>query len=309
MGSELPALAPFQQMPFEQLPQLPRRPHPYFDEDLRDAELTYGPYGPHRVTWRQHGSGPPLLLVHGLMTSSYSWRYVLEPLGERFTVYAPDLPGAGCSDKLAGPYHPEVLAGWIGAFAEHVGIRGCATIGNSMGGYLCMRLALRDPEAMSRLLNLHSPGRPELRLHALRFALSVPGVKAALGWWVRRDPLRWAHRNVHYFDESLKSLEEATEYGLPLADRPGSRAFIGHLHQTMAPGPLGDFLKQLKQRDGFPIPLMLLYAPADPMVSPEVGKVLSVATGVDVTWLERGSHFAHVDATDEFLSAALPFLE
>lgn len=311
--TDLPARRPFEQLPFDQLPQEPRRPHVYFDDELEQAELSFGPYGEHPVAWRRFGSGPPLLLVHGLMTSSYSWRYALEPLGERFTLYAPDLPGAGRSAMVAGPYDPDTLADWIGAFQRHVGIRGCPVIGNSLGGYLCMRLALRDPEAMSRLVNLHSPGRPELRLRALRAALFVPGVQAALAWWIRRDPLRWAHTNVHYADETLKSLEEASEYGLPLTDVAGSRAFVRILHQTVAPGPMARQLRQLRARRddgrGFGVPLMLLYAPADPMVSPEVGRVLAEATGVPVTWLAEGSHFAHVDATDAFVAAVLEFLE
>ncbi|MCP4867238.1 MAG: alpha/beta fold hydrolase [Proteobacteria bacterium] len=125
-------------------------------------------WGSIEVAWRQAGSGPPLLLVHGLMTSSYSWRYVLEPLGEHFTLYAPDLPGSGASAMPAGPYDPGTLAAWIGQFQSMLGIRGCPVIGNSLGGYLSMRLALDDPGSMARLLNLHSPGVPELRLKALR---------------------------------------------------------------------------------------------------------------------------------------------
>jgi pimeloyl-ACP methyl ester carboxylesterase len=258
-----------------------------------------------------HGAGPPLLLVHGLMTSSYSWRYVLAPLGERFKVYAPDLPGAGASDP-APSYEPQAIADWIGALGRALGIRGCRVVGNSMGGYLCMRLALADAGAMGRLLNVHSPGVPELRLVALRAALALPGAHAVLTRRVQADPLRWAHANVHYFDESLKSLEEAHAYGDPLATPDGIRAFLGYLGDTMAIGPVREFQRALLDRkargEAFPVPLLHVYARRDPMVPARFGAIMAERTGAPLAWVERGSHFMHVDAVDEFLGHALPFL-
>jgi pimeloyl-ACP methyl ester carboxylesterase len=266
-----------------------------------------------RAHVRVHGSGPPLLLVHGLMTSSYSWRYVLEPLGRHYTLYAPDLPGAGRSDRpLGAPYTPAVLVQWLAALQRALGIRGERVIGNSMGGYLCMRLALSDPGAITRLVNVHSPGVPEARLYVLGAALAVPGARALLSRWIRREPLRWAHANVHYWDESLKSLEEAHEYGDPLATPDGLRAFVQYLAETMAVGPIRDFLRQLVARrargEAFPVPLLHLYAKRDPMVPPRFGEILAERTGAPIVWLDEASHFAHVDAVERFLPPVLDFL-
>src|SRR5581483_9262992 len=54
------------------------------------------------VTWRYWfaGSGPPLLLIHGFMGYSFSWRFNVEPLSHYFTVYAFDLPGTGFSQRV-----------------------------------------------------------------------------------------------------------------------------------------------------------------------------------------------------------------
>ena len=171
--------APFQQLPFAALPALPRIPHPYFSTPARELSLHSTAFGDVRVHCRVHGSGPPLLLVHGLMTSSYSFRYVLEPLGQHFTVYVPDLPGSGRSSMPDRSYHPDRYAEFLGELIDALGIRGCRTVGNSLGGYLAMRLALRDRGAMSRLLNLHSPGIPLPRLHALRMALGASPERVA----------------------------------------------------------------------------------------------------------------------------------
>jgi len=304
---------PFKQLPFDELPDLPRVAHGYFRSERVEAVLDSRSFGKLRVHYRVHGSGPPLLLVHGLMTSSYSWRYVIEPLGFRFTVYAPDLPGSGRTDKPDASYHPDALADWIADFQREVGIRGSATIGNSLGGYLCMRLALRDAGAMSRLVNLHSPGVPLARLHALRLALSLPGSAQLLASMISRSPERWVHRNVHYYDETLKSREETLEYAEPLTTPEGVNAFTRVLRETLDPRLMGTFVRELAARrdsgERFPVPLELVYVPRDPMVPPPVGDQLAALVPDAVfARLEHASHFAHVDNPAGFLALVLPFL-
>ena len=55
----------------------------------------------HRVSYRSGGSGPLLVLIHGITSSSASWEPVLPALAEHFTILAPDLLGHGQSDKPA----------------------------------------------------------------------------------------------------------------------------------------------------------------------------------------------------------------
>lgn len=305
---------PFVRGAFADLPDTPRVPHRFGDTKLAHVRLTTPLLGRCDAAVRTFGSGPPLLLVHGLMTTSYSWRYVLEPLGKHFTLHMPDLPGNGASDKPSAPaYHPEALAEWLGAVVDALDIRGCPVVGNSMGGYLSMRLALRDPGAMSRLVNVHSPGLPEPRLYALAAALRIPFAKAGLARFVRLSPERWAHRNVHYWDESLKSREEARIYGGQLASPEGSTAFVKHLAETMAIGPIRAFRDTLAARrergEGFPVPLLLLYAERDPMVPPRFGEELArLVPDAKLVMLREASHFAHVDGVERFLPPVLSFL-
>ncbi|HEY8039078.1 MAG TPA: alpha/beta hydrolase [Polyangiaceae bacterium] len=272
------------------------------------------PFGELRVHYREHGDGPPLLLVHGLMTTSYSWRYVYASLGRAYRVIAPDLPGSGRTDKPDAPsYSAAALAEWIGEFQEAAGIRGCPAVGNSLGGYLCMRLALRDPGAFARLVDMHSPAFPEARYHALHAALAIPGARRALSAFIRRDPARWVWRNVHYFDETLKSLEETREYGAPLATPEGARAFIRMLSETMAPGGFADFVADLEERKAgetpFPVPLLLLYARYDPLVPATHGDRLHASiAGSSLAWLEDTSHFAHVDTPEPVVREIMTFL-
>ena len=96
------------------------------------------------VNWRYWfaGSGPPLLLIHGFLGYSYSWRFNMEPLSHHFSVYAIDLPGCGFSGRtdcdecsLTGDAE-KVLA-----FMQHFGLENVDIVGSSRGGGLAMILA------------------------------------------------------------------------------------------------------------------------------------------------------------------------
>jgi pimeloyl-ACP methyl ester carboxylesterase len=304
---------PFQRGRFEQLPAKPHRPHRYFESPAREVVVDASGFGRVRTHYRELGAGPPLLLVHGLMTSSYSWRYVMHELAREYRVIVPDLPGAGRSDKPDVRYSADALARFVLELQAALGLRGCLAVGNSMGGLLCMRAALLDEGAFARLVNIHSPLSPHGRYHALHAALSLPGARTLLSWWVRRKPLEWAHRNVHYFDESLKSLEEAEEYGGPLSTKEGAAAFFRYLHDTFAPADLAAFVAQLgaRKQEGrrFPVPLLLLYSRQDPLVLPVVGEELAaLIPDARLEWLEHSSHFAHVDTPEPVLAALRAFL-
>lgn len=305
---------PFKQQPFVSLPEKPIYPHHFFTTEEKKIEVSTAHFKAHQISYRVYGSGKPLLLLHGLMTTGYSWRYVLPILGEHYQLIIPDLVGCGRSDKpLETSYNPKVLAQWVIAFQKAVGIYGCACIGNSMGGYIAMHAVLEDEKCFSKLINIHSPAIPLCRLYALQTVFKLPFVKQGLQKIVQLNTLKWAHRNVHYFDESYKSLEEAHEYGKPLATDAGVKAFIKFLEETVSPYDMKKFMSVLKKRNRkqqtFAVPLTLIYAKKDPMVPPIVGKKLaSVLPDATMIWLDNASHFAHVDATERLCKHALDVL-
>ncbi len=299
-------MAPFAQVPYEQVPDAPRIAHQFWESTVRTVSIAQG-----EIHLRVFGAGPPLLLVHGLMTTCYSWRYVLPRLGERFTLYMPDLLGAGRSAKPDIAYHPDVVADAVGATMDALGISGCSVIGNSLGGYLCMRLAMRRPTLIGRLVNLHSPGLPTARNYALAAAYALaPMSETILRRLVWRHPQRWVHKNVHYIDDTLKSREEHEEFAAPLRTREGVTAFSRMLSQTLAPGEMRRFRAALAGLQGrFPVPLRLVYAEYDPLVPAAIGRALhALLPSAECVWLRDASHFAHVDAPDRFIDAVSDFL-
>src|SRR5271166_5611817 len=95
------------------------------------------------VTWKcwHAGSGPPLLLIHGFMGYSFSWRFNVEPLSGYFSVYAMDLPGCGFSQRTETPEC--TLAGdaeRMLRFMDHLGVEEADVVGSSRGGGLAIVL-------------------------------------------------------------------------------------------------------------------------------------------------------------------------
>ena len=305
----------FVQGRFADLPEMPRIPHAWGTAEDRFVDVDAGALCTIRTRYRQFGrdAAPPMLLVHGLMTTGYSWRYVVEDLASDYRVVVPDLPGHGRSTLADGRYDPDSLVTWWLALVDALGLRGGPAIGNSLAGYLGMRAVLRDPACCTHYVCIHPPIFPSARFHALRTVLRVPGGMALLAALPARDPLRWAHKNVHYFDESLKSLEEAREYGAPLATAEGRRAFACVMRDALDPRAFAAFVDELAQRrDGgatCPVPTQLIYARQDPMVPPSTAERLhALVPDAELVWLDDSSHFAHVDTPGAVLDAVRRFV-
>lgn len=105
-----------------------------------------------RVRYLRAGSGPALVLVHGLLGYSFSWRFVMHALAPYASVYALDMPGAGFSDRAPGLDHSmEATAQRLLEFIEKLGISSVDLLGTSHGGAVAMRAAAECLGAQARL--------------------------------------------------------------------------------------------------------------------------------------------------------------
>lgn len=88
------------------------------------------------------GSGPALILLHGLLGYSFSWRFTLPALAPYATVYAPDQLGAGFSDRPSGIDHSmQATALRVLKFVENLGLSSFDLLGTSRGGAVAMAAA------------------------------------------------------------------------------------------------------------------------------------------------------------------------
>ncbi len=128
----------------------------------------------HDVTYRTGGSGPVLLLVHGMAGSSLMWRDVLPGLAKNFTVVAVDLPGHGRSAKPRGDYSLGAFASVLRDLLVALGHERATVVGQSLGGGVVMQFAYQFPERTERLVLVSSGGLGR-EVNLLLRALTLPG--------------------------------------------------------------------------------------------------------------------------------------
>jgi len=99
-----------------------------------------------------HGTGEPLVLLHGFSGSSQDWKTSLHEWGDNFQLIAPDLRGHGHSSILLKPFRHEDAAVDMFALLDHLGIRAFKGLGISGGGNILLHMATRQPDRVKAMV-------------------------------------------------------------------------------------------------------------------------------------------------------------
>ena len=300
-------------MKLDNLPPIPARPHNFFDLDSMEVVVKLPEReAPIRIHCKIAGNGPPLLLIHGLMTSGYSFRYIVPALAEKYQVIVPDLPGAGRSDAPVNlSMLPRSIAQVIVCLISALQIEPPYVVGNSLGGYQSLWFAVLFPDQVRKLIVMHAPGFPQLRLSAMQFILTFRSGCA----WVRRimcrDPEGFAAGNIHYYDPFIMSREEAREYGAIFRDQDRTEVFIRILRESLDRGAMQELkerLVKIRDRKEMLTPVRLFWAKEDAMVPPAFGpKYQELLPTAELVWFDRASHFLHVDDPERTVQEIVRF--
>jgi pimeloyl-ACP methyl ester carboxylesterase len=133
----------------------------------------------HRVSYRTAGSGPVVLLIHGIAGTSEQWEDVAPILAEDYTVVAPDLLGHGQSAKPIGDYSLGAYAVSMRDLLIALGHRRATVVGHSLGGGVAMQFAYEYPVFCERLVVVSSGGLGR-EVHPLLRAATLPGAEFVL---------------------------------------------------------------------------------------------------------------------------------
>jgi pimeloyl-ACP methyl ester carboxylesterase len=128
----------------------------------------------HSVTYASAGTGPVLLLLHGVTNSSETWEPVAMELAERFSVVAPDLLGHGKSATPRGDYSLGAHASGVRDVLTALGHDRVTVVGHSLGGGIAMQFAYQFPERCERLVLVSSGGLGH-EVHLVLRAAALPG--------------------------------------------------------------------------------------------------------------------------------------
>lgn len=167
------------------------------------------------------GDGPPVLLLHGFLHSSFTWRRTIEALAPRHRVLALDLLGCGWSDRGPGDYSLAGLTRWVGGALDALGVGDLhAVIGNSLGGALALDLALGAPERVGHVA-LVSPLAATLPVPGLPFRLlGVPALEPLFR--LTAGNAAFARRALSLMAYRRCAVDQEIIHGFSPLERPGS---------------------------------------------------------------------------------------
>lgn len=133
--------------------------------------------GPHTLFYRDEGSGPPVLLLHGFAEDGSIWNKQTEQLKTNYRLLIPDLPGSGRSSALTDDTSMEKMAEDILRLLDQQEIQHCVLIGHSMGGYVSLAFAEKYPERLKGLGLFHSTARPDTEEKKIARRKSIEFIK------------------------------------------------------------------------------------------------------------------------------------
>ena len=158
-----------------------------------------------------------ILFIHGFSSSLYSWRQVLEPIAIAHRVYALDLKGFGFSGKPESDYTTDEYVDFVIHFMDAINLDKATLCGNSMGGGISWRAALKYPERVEKLILVDSAGYPSSR-SGLPFIMKLGrlrGVDSLFSLFTTRGQIRSSLESAYYNDEQVtKRTVDAYYYAL-----------------------------------------------------------------------------------------------
>lgn len=212
------------------------------------------------VHYRDEGSGPPIVLLHGTGASLHTWDGWAAALSGSHRVVRFDLPGFGLTGPDPhGDYRIETYVDFLDHMAARLGLDRFALAGNSLGGQIAWRFALRHPDRVTSLILVDAAGYPRVTGgHPLAFRLAhTPIVSWLLPYldphWLVEKTLRQCYANP-----SLVTPDLVERYD-QLVLRPGNRASF----RARTSLPFEDHTNELRQ---LRLPVLIQWGEVDAVI-------------------------------------------
>jgi haloalkane dehalogenase len=270
------------------------------------------------ISYREVGSGPPIVFLHGNPTSSYLWRNVLPLVAPRGLCLAPDLVGMGRSGKPASAYRLQDHARYLDAWLAALGLRDVVLVGLDWGGVLALDWARRHPDRVRGVAVFETFLRP-MRWSdmppqgaELFRALRTPGVGEKL---VLEENAFLARSLEHGVKRGLTPAERA-EYAAPFPDPASRRPMLQWPREIPFDGEPADVAAVVEENGRWlstspAIPKLLLTFDGNGMSNaPEVvAWARRTMENLDVVPLGAAGHHAPEDAPEAIGGALVAWLD
>jgi len=263
-----------------------------------------------RMRYLRAGSGPPLILLHGLLGYSFSWRFTMPALAQFRTCFAPDMLGAGFSDRPKIDHCMRATALRVIKFAENLGLESFDLLGTSRGGAVAMCAAAECVERgypRIRSLILVCPVNPYSE-HGRRLAPLCGGCfgSAIARVVLEQFPSMYPYWHGRMFAEKTRIPPDSLEgYKAPLAI-PGLFEHGLSIVKTWSADlrELEDLLPKLSS-----IPTLLMWGTRDPAVHfSSMERLARYFPAAEKVVFQGVGHLPYEECAEEFNGALISFL-
>ncbi len=243
------------------------------------------------VHYLERGSGPPLVMIHGLAGQMRHFSYaLLDILAKDYRVILIDRPGSGYSEAI-GAANIRAQAAHIGDFLAALGVGKATIVGHSLGGAVALALALDRPELVERLALLAPLTHPQDDASGVFRGLAIPSAAArfAIAWTVATPMMMMtgAEGAREAFAPEPVPDDFAIRGGGALLSRPGN--FRAASADFMA---VNDDLPDMVGRyPDLRVPVAVLYGRGDRLLDPQIqGRQFADAVAQAELTLIDGGH-------------------
>ncbi len=266
----------------------------------------------HERAFVKVGSGPVLLLLHGLGCDHTTWDPVIDSLARRYTVIAPDLLGHGSSAKPRADYSIGGYANGMRDLLTVLGIETVTVVGHSLGGGVAMQFAYQFPERTERMI-LVAPGgigpevTPAIRAVTLPFfqqwmaLATLPGVRHVAGAALRGLSRTGISR--------ARDLAEVAEIYDSFRD-PAARAAIAHVVRACVDWKGQIITMADRAYLTAAMPMCVIWGTEDAVIPVSHAEIArAIAPGADVELIQGAGHFPHKNHPERFVRLVNDFVK
>ena len=258
-----------------------------------------------KTSFVEAGRGFPLVLVHGLLAHSFSWRKNIPDLAEHFRVFALDLAGCGHSGTLRqGTYSVEAWSRQLEEFLDHLGLRSVYLLGTSAGGAVALDFAARCTGRVEKLA-LVAPVNPfSSRVVFLAGLYATTGLPIALmNRLVKEAPklLPWLFRHRFYCNPARITPETVPGY-LEGFQEEITALVLSQAICCWMPAATRSTLSKVR------VPTLLLWGDHDKVIPPScVPQLAGALPGASIVMISHAGHLCYEELPEVFNQHVLSF--
>ncbi len=256
-----------------------------------------------KTSYLEAGSGETVLMLHGSgpgVSGTANWQLNIGPLSQRFHVLAPDIVGFGATERPDDViYSLRTWTDHVWAFLDAHGITRTAIVGNSLGGRIALQMATDDPERISSMVLMGSPGVG---------MTPTEGLAALRAYEPSHEAMRHLLKNFFAVDPNLITEDLVTiRYEASIADgafEAYSAMFSDPRHKGSELGITAEEVRAIAT------PTLLIHGREDKVVPLAVSvTMLDLLPNADLHVFSRCGHWTQIERADEFSALVATYLE